>query len=97
MAHAGRPHAGVGEPVVEPRRGAIAEVRAERPVDGRQHLQQHERRPGQRERAGQRRAALHRADQHAHGDGEGDRQHAAQHERPSTTGGQRRDRPGQAP
>ena len=64
VAHAGRAHAGVGQPVVEPGGGAVAEVGADRLVDRREHLEQDEddadeRRAGRRgrRRAGRRRRA----------------------------------------
>ena len=90
MAHARRPHAGLGQPVVQPRRGAIAEVGAERLVDRRQDLQQDEDDAGEGERAGQAVAALHRADEHARRDREDRRQHAAQDEHDPPAGGQQR-------
>ena len=42
VAHARRPHAGLGQPVVEPGGDAAAEVGADRLVDRGEHLQQHE-------------------------------------------------------
>ena len=78
MPDARRAHAGLGEPVVEPGGGAVAEVGADRLVNGAQHLQQHKDRAGKGQRSGERMAVLHRADQHAHGNGEGRRQDAAQ-------------------
>ena len=49
-------------------------------MNRRQHLQQDEDDADEGERAGEAVAALHRADEHAHRDGEDRRQHAAQHE-----------------
>ena len=42
VAHARRTHARLGQPVVEPRRGAIAEVGADRLMDRREDLEQDE-------------------------------------------------------
>ena len=67
----------LGEAIVEPRRGAIAEVGADDLMDRRQDLEQHEGGADERERLGQARALLHRADQPAHGDREERRQRAA--------------------
>ena len=50
MAHARRPHARLGQPVVEPGRRAVAEVGADRLVDRREHLQQDEDDADDRER-----------------------------------------------
>ena len=79
-SHARRTHARLGQAVVEPRGGAVAEVGADRLMDRRQHLEQDEDRADQRERTGEPVAALHRADERAHRDGEDGGQHAAQHE-----------------
>ncbi len=70
----------LGQPVVEPGRGAVAEVGADRLMDRREHLEQDEH--DARSTSGPARlcACLHRADEHAHGDGEDRRQHAAQDE-----------------
>ena len=70
VAHAGRPDAGFGQPVVEPGRGAVAEVGADGVVDRIEDLQKHEDAAGERERHRQRVAASHSADQDAHRDGE---------------------------
>ena len=71
--------AGVGQLVVEPRRGAVAEVRAERGVQRAQDLQQDEQDADHAERNGQRaRVMLDRADKDAGGDGEPGRQQPAQ-------------------
>ena len=75
VPHAGRAHAGLGEPVIEPCGSAIAKVGAERLMNRAEHLQQHEDRAGECERTGQRIAVLHRAHQHAHRDGECRRQY----------------------
>ncbi len=80
MSHAGRAHAGLGEPVVEPGRGAVAEVRAHRLVDRAEHLEQDEHRPCEGERPPQRIATLHGADEHAHRDREGRGQDPSQQE-----------------
>ena len=89
MTHPGRAHARLGQPVVEPGRRAIAEVGADRLMDRREHLQQHEDHPGEGERAGEAGAALDGRHEHAHGDGEHRRQHAAQHEDDPPHHGQR--------
>ena len=68
----------LGEPVVEPGGGAIAEVGADGLVDRRQDLQQDEHDADDGQRAGQRLAALHRADERAHRDRERGRQDPAQ-------------------
>ena len=78
MPHARRAHAGLGQPVVEPRGGTVAQVRADRLMNRAEHLKQHEDRAGKRQRTGQRIAALHRADQHAHRDREHRRQDPSQ-------------------
>ena len=70
MTHAGRADAGGGELVVEPRGQNAAQIGANRLVQGREHLQEHEENAHQGQREGQRRAALHSADQHAHGNHE---------------------------
>ncbi len=88
MSHAGRAHAGFGEPVIEPRGGAVAQVGAERLVDGAEHLQQDEDDADKRQRAGERVPALHGADQHAHGDRKRSRQDAAQQQHRPPAGGQ---------
>ena len=62
VPHARRAHAGLGEPVVEPGGGAVAEVGADRLMNRAEHLEQHEDRAGKRERTGEtdRRAARRR-------------------------------------
>ena len=80
MTHAGRPHARLGQPVVEPGGGPISEIGADRLVDRCEHLQQDEHSADKGERAGQAIAALHGAHEHAHRDGEDGRQHTAQQE-----------------
>ena len=97
MAHARRAHARLGQPVVEPRRGAVAEVGADRLVDRREHLEQDEHDADERERAGEAVAALHRADEHAHRDREHRRQHAAQDEHDPPGDGERRSAFGRTP
>ena len=77
MTDAGRTDACFGEAIVEPRRGAIAEVGADRLMDRRQDLEQDEGDADERERLGEASALLHRADQPAHGDREERRQSAA--------------------
>ena len=73
-----RAHAGLGEPVVEPCGGAVAEVSAHCLVDRAEHLEQHKNRARKRQRAAQRMALLHGPDEHAHGNRERRRQHPAQ-------------------
>ena len=51
---------------------------ADRLMEGRQHLKQHEHRPDHGQRKGERSAALDRANQHAHGDREQRREQSAQ-------------------
>ena len=80
VPHARRADARLGQPVVEPGGGAIAEVGAERLVDRRQHLQQDEDDADKGEGPGRGVAALHGADEHAHRDAERRRQHAARDE-----------------
>ena len=80
MSHARRTHAGLGQPVVEPRGGPVAEVGADRLVNRREHLEQDEHGADEGERTGEAVAVLHGADEHAHRDGEHRRQHAAQDE-----------------
>ncbi len=69
MSDAWGAHAGLGQAVIEPRGGAIAEVGAHRLVDRVQHLQQHKNRAGKGQRPGQSMSLLYGADQHAHGNG----------------------------
>ena len=90
MAHARGPHAGFGEPVVEPRGGAVPEVRAHRLVDGSEHLEEHENPPGEAERRGERLAALDRRDEPPHRDGENRRQDASQEENAPPEDGERK-------
>jgi hypothetical protein len=83
MAHARRTHACAREPIVEPRRRAIAEVRADRLMQRREHLQQEKDDGDQRERGREAAAALHGRDEDAHGQREHGGQHPAQqNERP---------------
>src|SRR5262249_2062281 len=69
--------AGRGEPVVEPGRGTVAEVGRDRRVDRGQDLPGHEDDADRNQRAGQRVAGSHRADERAQGDGARGRQQAA--------------------
>ena len=80
VAHAGRPHAGLGEPVVQPGGGPVAQVGADRLVDRDQHLEQHEHHPDGGQRPGQVAPALDGADQRPGGDGEHRRQHPPAHQ-----------------
>ncbi len=80
MADAWRVYAGVGEAVIEPCRGPIAEVGAERLVDRGEHLEQDEDDANGRQRRGETRVVLHRCNQHAHGNRKHRRQHAAKSE-----------------
>ncbi len=75
-----RPDTGFCKPVIEPRRGTVSQIGAERLMNGAQHLQQYENGAGQGERAGQRTSLLHSANQHTHGNREQSRQHSAQQE-----------------
>ncbi len=81
VPHARRAGAGGGQLIVEPGGRAASEVRADCVMEGRQHLQQHEHHAGHAQRLRQRIAALHRADQNAHGDGEYSREQPPQHQR----------------
>jgi hypothetical protein len=80
VTHARRLHARGGEPVVEPGGGAAAEVRADRVMDRREHLEQHEHDAHEAEGPGQRLAALDGAHQRAHRHREARRQQPAQRE-----------------
>ena len=80
MSHAGRTDARLGEPVVQPGCGAIAEVGADRLMDRREHLEQDEDHADEGERVAKAAAALHGGHEHTHGDRERRRQHAAQDE-----------------
>ena len=97
MAHALRFHARVGELVVEPCRGAVAEVGAECRVDRVEDLEQYEDEPDSGERRGQRVAVLNRADEHAHRYRERGGQNPAQHEHSPPRDGQGRVGPVQDP
>ncbi len=90
VPHARRAHAGLGEPVVEPCGGAVAEVGADRLMNRAEHLKQHEDRAGKRERTGERIAALHGADEHAHRDRERRRQDPSQQQGRPPGGGEAR-------
>ena len=95
VADAGRAHTGFGQPIVEPGRGAVAQVGTERLVNGAEHLQQDKDAAGKCQRFGERVAALHGADQHAHGDGKRCRQDAAQQQHRPPARSQSRSRFGQ--
>ena len=82
--------AGRGELVVEPCGGPAAEVGADRVMERRQYLKQHEHRPGQGQRQDERIAALDRANQHAHGDCEQRRQKSAKQQRQPPCDGERK-------
>ena len=81
MSDTGRTDARFGESIVEPRSRAVAEVRADRGVNRRQHLEEHERDGHCGERSGEPAATLHRRDERTHRDGEYRGQDAAQDER----------------
>ena len=89
VADASGPDARLGQLIVEPGRGALAEAGADRLVERREHLEQHEDDGGERQGDGEIGATLDRADQHAHGDAERGRQHAPQHQHRPPDGGQR--------
>ncbi len=89
VADAGRVDAGVGEPVVQPRGQPVAQVGPDRLVQRAEHLQRHEHQPHRHQRPCERVAALHRPDEHAHGDGEHGREHAPGHEHGPPQHGQR--------
>ena len=61
MSHARRPDARLGQPVVEPRGGAVAEIGAHGLVNRREHLEQDEHRADEGERTGEAGAVLDRA------------------------------------
>jgi hypothetical protein len=88
VTHARRTHTGLGEPVIQPRGRAVAEVGARRLMDRAQHLKQHEHSAGKPERAGEHVAALHGADEHAHRDRERRRQEAPEEEDDPPGGGE---------
>ncbi len=95
MRDARRANAGLSKPVVEPGRGAVAQVSADRLMNGAEHLQQHKDRARKGQRAGERMALLHRAHQHAHGNRKRRRQDAAQQQHRPPGRGQARIRFGQ--
>ncbi len=78
MADAGQGDARVGQLVVEPGRGPVAEVRAHRRVQRAEHLQQDEQHADERERSAEAGVALHGRHQDTGRDGEAGRQQAAQ-------------------
>ncbi len=90
MSHAWRPHAGLGEPVVQPCSRTVAEIGADRQMKRGEHLQEHEDRADKRERTNQAIAALDRADQHPHGDRKRRGQHPSQYEGHPPCGGESR-------
>ena len=53
VAHSRRAHAGLGQPVVQPRGGAVPEIGADRLMDRRQHLEQEKGDADERQRARQ--------------------------------------------
>ncbi len=90
MPNSGWAHAGLRQPVIQPGGGTIADIGAQRLVDGAEHLEQDKDGAGKGERAGQRVAVLDRAHQHTHGNGEGGREDAAQQQHRPPGSGQRR-------
>ncbi len=92
VPHARRAHAGLGEAVVQPSRRAVAQVRAERLVNGAEHLEQHEYRPGKSQGPGERVPVLNRGDEHTHRDRERRRQGASKNEDQPPRGGKPRGR-----
>ena len=80
VTHPRRADARLGQSIVEPRRGAVAEVGSQGLVNRRQDLQQDEHDTDQGERAAKTVALLHGADECSHRDRESRRQHASQHE-----------------
>jgi hypothetical protein len=78
VSHAGRAHARIGETIVQPRRGPIAEVGADCLMERRHDLKQDEHHAHQAQRHGETVASLDRADEHAHGDAEHGRQASTQ-------------------
>ncbi len=95
MPDSWRAHAGLGQAVIEPCGGAVAEVGAHRLVNWVQHLEQHKNRAGKSQRPGERMALLHGADEHAHGNGKRRRQHPAQQQDGPPRRGETRVRLGQ--
>ena len=80
MSHPRRTDAGVCQVIVQPRRGPVAEVGAHGLMDWRQHLEQDEESADQCQRPDEAVASLHRAHEHAHGNGEYRGQQPAQQE-----------------
>ena len=68
------------QPVIEPRRGAVAEIHADGGVNRRKDLQRDENDSHRRERAGEVTVMLHSGDEHAHHDREQRGEHAAEDE-----------------
>jgi hypothetical protein len=73
-----RPYARVRQPVIQIGGRLVTQAMADRRLQRRQDLEQHERNPGQRQRQPQRLATLDRGDQRPHRYGEDGRQHAVQ-------------------
>ncbi len=80
MTHARSSGARLGQAVVQPGRRAVAEISADRLMDRRQHLEQHEHDPRERERPAEVSAALDGGDEHAHGNRKHGGQGATQQE-----------------
>src|SRR4029077_10580444 len=80
VSHAGRTHAGLSQPIVEPSGGTVAETGAKRLVNRTEHLEQHEDRAGKREWPDERMAVLHSTDQDAHRDGKCRRKDSSERE-----------------
>ena len=97
VADARRVDAGVGELVVEPGGGAVAEVVAHREVERREHLEQHEHDAHEGERAAERVVGVHRTHERAHRHREGRRQQAPQQRGSPTRGWRGRGRRARAP
>ncbi len=70
VPYARRANASLREPVIQPRRSAVAEIGADRCVNWREHLKQHEHQPNKRKRASETGSVLDCIDQHAHRDRE---------------------------
>ena len=89
VAHPRWRDARVGELVVEPGRGPVAEVGAERGVDGVEHLHEDEHHADRRQGRGQRITVLNGPDEDAHGDREARREQPPQHQHDPPQGGER--------
>ena len=90
MSHARRAHTGLGEPVVEPCGHAVSEVGAYGLMNRAKHLKQHEDHTGKCQGNGERMAALHGGDEHAHRYRECRRKNPSQQESRPPSGGQNR-------